>query len=169
MELLSGFYQVSEWLRWVELPCQPMMGMGCEWEMNSVVFSKVFGLLLQHNIAYPDGSCVPFCPSCFIYSCLWPPEAAWSWEWKEFHSRSTFHVPRGGVSVIPEALLFQPRKQPLGQGLLALAQSWVNWGSVQGTPVSTPHLSLFALQQLSLVEMLAKVILREMLLDLKKK
>lgn len=40
---------------------------------------------------------------------------------------------------------------------------------MQDIPVSTPNLSLCALQQLSLAEMLAQVTLEEMLLDLKKK
>lgn len=52
---------------------------------------------------------------------LTPRQAVWSWECKEFHSQSTFQVPRGGVSVIPEAILFLPHTQPLGQGLLAFS------------------------------------------------
>lgn len=35
-------------------------------------------------------------------------------------------MPRGGVRVIPKAVLFQPLTQPSGQGLLVLTPSWVN-------------------------------------------
>ena len=80
------------------------------------------------------------------------------------------------LGVIPKAIVFQPLQQPSEMDRDSQLQRRVGETEARsslstqygGPSVSAPKPSLFPPQQLSLPEVLAKVILGEMLLDLKK-